>query len=218
MNHKGISLAIFLLGLSLLYTTLADAENIDPNNDGSQYAYGENIGWINFEPNIPGPNVGAMVSDGKLAGFIWAENIGWINLDPNDTDPNTGVKNDGTGLLTGYAWGENVGWINFDPNVPDDPNHYGVIIDGDSNFDGWAWGENIGWIHFQPTTIVDWDDLANFTDQWLQTGSNLAADLYKDEVVDLVDYSLLANDWLDYCLPGWRLDPASYKVKTSWPD
>jgi hypothetical protein len=113
MNHKGISLAILLLSLSLFYTTFADAENIDPNDDGSQYAYGENIGWINFEPNIPEPDVGAMVSGDKLTGFIWAENIGWINLDPNDTDPNTGVKNKGAGLLAGWAWGENIGWIHF---------------------------------------------------------------------------------------------------------
>ena len=32
--------------------TVAYAENIDPNEDGSQYAYGENIGWLNFEPNL----------------------------------------------------------------------------------------------------------------------------------------------------------------------
>ena len=49
--------------------------------DGSQYAYDENVGWINFEPNIAGPNVVATVSEKKLTGFIWAENIGWINFD-----------------------------------------------------------------------------------------------------------------------------------------
>jgi hypothetical protein len=29
-------------------TGVAFAENIDPNEDGRQYAYGENVGWINF--------------------------------------------------------------------------------------------------------------------------------------------------------------------------
>ena len=28
------------------------AENIDPYEDGSQYAHGENVGWLNFEPNL----------------------------------------------------------------------------------------------------------------------------------------------------------------------
>ena len=28
------------------------AENIDPYEDGSQYAYGENVGWVNFEPDL----------------------------------------------------------------------------------------------------------------------------------------------------------------------
>ena len=32
--------------------TVAYAENIDPNEDGSQYAYGENVGWVNFEPSL----------------------------------------------------------------------------------------------------------------------------------------------------------------------
>ena len=102
------------------------AENIDPNNDDSQFAYGENVGWLNFEPNLPDPNVGATVSDTQLTGFIWAENIGWINLSP---ELHGGVFNDGTGQLSGYAWAENVGWINFNPQVSGDPTHYGVIID-----------------------------------------------------------------------------------------
>ena len=213
MNHKGISLVIFLLGLSLFYTTFAD-ENIDPNDDGSQYAYGENVGWINFEPNILGPNVGAMVSDDKLTGFIWAENIGWINLSPTFG----GVQNDGTGLLSGYAWGENVGWINFDPNVPDDPNHYGVIIDNKGNFNGWAWGENIGWIHFHNVCIVDFEHFASFALQWWETGMDLEADLYEDGKVDLLDLMIFTALWLDYCPHGWQLSQTSYKVKTSWTD
>ena len=210
-----IKLARFVI-IILVLTSVAFAENIDPYEDDSQYAYGENVGWLNFEPNIPGPNVGATVSDPELTGFIWAENIGWINLDPNDADPNTGITNDGAGNLSGYAWGENVGWLNFDPNVPGDANDYGVTIDIDGNFGGWAWGENIGWINFQSTSKVDWDDLANFVAQWLQEGIGLEADLYEDEKVDFLDYSILADYWLDYCPPDWQLGPAGYKVQTSW--
>ncbi|MHC4337442.1 MAG: hypothetical protein ACYSTG_05760 [Planctomycetota bacterium] len=206
-----------LLVLGLIVGALAGlsyAENIDPNNDGSQYAYGENVGWVNFEPNVAGPNVGATVSEEKLTGFIWAENIGWINLDPNDDDPNTGVSNDGAGNLSGLAWGENVGWINFDPNVPGDPNHYGVTIDIDGNFDGLAWGENIGWINFNSADLygfgvqackVNFIDLANFVDDWLQSGPGLPGDLSGNEEVDFVDYGMFAQLWLTFCPDDWPL-------------
>jgi len=139
-KQKGTKLGFFVTAI-LSLALVTSAENIDPNDDGSQYAYGENVGWLNFEPN-EGP--GVTVSDANLTGYVWAENIGWINLDPNDTDPNTGITNDGTGMLTGLAWGENVGWINFNPKVSGDANHYGVTIDHEGNFAGWAWGENIG--------------------------------------------------------------------------
>jgi hypothetical protein len=208
--------SLVLAAILILSFTFTYAENIDPYEDDSQYAYGENVGWFNFEPNVAGPNVGATVSSSKLAGFIWAENIGWINLDPNDADPNTGITNDGAGNLSGYAWGENVGWINFDPNVVGDSNDYGVKIDIYGNFSGWAWGENIGWMHFQCAFLVDWDDLVNFTAQWLQTGIGLEADLYEDGNVDFIDFSILANNWLDYCPDDWQLAPAGYKVKTAW--
>ncbi|MHC4573469.1 MAG: hypothetical protein ACYS76_04970 [Planctomycetota bacterium] len=196
------------------------AENIDPCDDGSQYAYGENIGWVNFEPNVAGPNVGATVMDDKLTGFIWAENVGWINLDPNDAYKSTGITNDGTGLLSGYAWGENVGWINFSPVVLGDSNHYGVTIDHDGNFDGWAWGENIGWIHMQSASprvpykvqtswitscLVDWGDLGRFCDYWLDVGLGLLADFDDSGDVDFLDYCTVADLWLELCPLGWPL-------------
>lgn len=112
------------------------AENIDPDDDGSQYAWGENVGWINFEPS---EGSGVEVSNSDLTGYAWGENIGWINLSPT----NGGVFNDGNGNLSGYAWGENFGWINFAPTAE------GVTIDPNTGvFSGYAWGENIGWINF----------------------------------------------------------------------
>lgn len=194
-------------------------ENIDPYNTDSQYAWGENVGWINFEPNRPEPNVGATVTDDKVTGFVWAENVGWINLDPNISDSNVGIKNDGTGLLSGYAWGENVGWINFNPQVPNDSNHYGVTVNTEGDFSGWAWGGNIGWIHLSSSTpvayavktswttglYIDFDDLDRFCSQWLDEDLGLTADLDSDDDVDFPDYSVLAEKWLEKCPPGWPL-------------
>ncbi len=131
---------IFMLGISAEVVT---AENIDPDNDDSQYAYGENVGYLNFEPGGNGGS-GAVVTNSSVTGYVWGENIGWLNLSPASYG---GVANDGAGNLSGYAWGENVGWINFAPTGG------GVTIGADGVFDGWAWGENIGWIHLKNLAI-----------------------------------------------------------------
>ena len=136
--HFVVVVALFLA------TNVVIAENIDPYNDDSQYAYGENAGWLNAEPGGEGGD-GVEVDDSELTGYIWGENIGWINLSPTTFG---GVNNDGSGNLSGYAWGENVGWINFNPT------NGGVTIDANGNFNGWAWGENIGWIHFKSESPV----------------------------------------------------------------
>lgn len=141
---------IFSISL-LLFCSDGFAENIDPDDVGSQYAYGENVGWINLEPGGHG-GPGVDVGDSALTGYMWGENIGWINLSPT----NGGVDNDGAGNLSGSAWGENVGWINFSPVSG------GVTIDPITGlFDGSAWGENIGWINFAPNgipVITSWRD------------------------------------------------------------
>ena len=130
-----------LLILAVL-TVRATSENIDPDDNGSQYAYGENVGWLNFEPS---QGSGVTVSASRVTGSLWSENIGWIKLSPSTYG---GILNDGKGNLSGNAWGENIGWIKFNPADG------GVSIDSEGNFSGWAYGENIGWIHFQSTTPV----------------------------------------------------------------
>ena len=103
---------------------------IDPNNEGYKYAWGENIGWINFGTS----NGNVHVTDSALSGYALSETVGWINLD--------GVVNDGEGNLSGYAWGENVGYIKFNPT------NGGVTINSSGEFSGSALSENVGWIIF----------------------------------------------------------------------
>ncbi|MEI6287959.1 MAG: hypothetical protein WCP18_00010 [bacterium] len=80
------------------------------------YAWGENIGWVNFYTDGNGDLI---VSSSTITGYIWNENFGWINMSPtwdpaNGNVPNGyGVKNDNNGNLSGYAWGENIGWLSF---------------------------------------------------------------------------------------------------------
>ncbi len=149
-TQKGSPGRLFAVGMiaasGLLLVTVAAAENIDPGNDGSRFAYGENVGWLNAEPSGNG-GPGIQVNDFTLSGWMYGENIGWVSLSCENTHSctsvNYGVLNDGHGVLSGYGWGENVGWINFAPSTA------GVFIDASSgSFSGRAWGENIGWITF----------------------------------------------------------------------
>jgi len=201
---------LFIVSLVLLFIAFCPAGNIDPYGEDSKYAYGENVGWFNFNPSF---GSGVLVYGGKLTGYVWQENIGWINLSPANPSYG-GVTYNSNWELSGYAWGENVGWINFNPTVTGNPTHYGVKIDRDGNFSGYAWGENIGWIHFSSTSSVDYgvsvcvvgfDDLYNFAQQWLMDGRGLAADLNHSTHVDFVDYNILASDWFDFCPDSWSL-------------
>ena len=136
-----------IAGLVLGLVGVAYAANIHSDN---KWAWGTNVGWINFDPSHGG---GVTVYSDHLEGYVWAENVGWVRLgttgsgDPyydNTAADNYGVNNDGSGNLSGYAWGTSVGWINFNPT------HSQVTIDADTgSFDGYAWTENVGWIHFK---------------------------------------------------------------------
>ena len=198
----------------MLLAGITFAANIDPSGNDSQYAWGENVGWINFDPN-EGP--GVTVSGDKLLGYVWAENIGWINLSCENSGycatVDYGVTNDGDGNLAGYAWGENVGWISFscENTVGCATAHYRVTIDSAGNFSGHAWGENIGWINFGlgdnavVACKVNFIDLSNFADDWLETGLGLSADLSGDNDVDFNDYAEFAQYWHDFCPAAWPL-------------
>jgi len=148
MNYITYPVLIAVIVLCLVAVAQAAAGNI---NAVDKWAWGSNVGWINFRPTHGG---GVTVYSDHLEGYAWGENIGWIRLGSydgggshtytNDAANTYGVNNDGNGNLSGYAWGTNVGWINFNPT------HSQVTIDPDTgSFDGYAWGENIGWIHFK---------------------------------------------------------------------
>lgn len=148
---------IILVAMFVLYPLGAFSDNIDPGGEGLHYAWGENVGWINFNPSS---SAGVTVTDSAVTGHAWGENIGWINLSPSGG----GIVNDGQGNLSGYAWGENVGWINFAPTGA------GVMIDSATGaFGGHAWGENTGWINFAPTE-------GGVTTSWAPQGVKRASD------------------------------------------
>ena len=206
---KTLSVCVFLVSA----ISVGFAENIDPYDDDSKYAYGENIGWLNFEPST---GDGVQVESDFLTGWVWAENIGWISLSCENTTScgtvNYGVTNDGSGNLSGYGWAENVGWISFscDNTSSCGTVNYGVTIASEGSFDGYAWGENIGWINFALTDYyvlackVTLEDLANFADDWLASGS-VPGNIDGLDNVNFKDYSTFASFWQDYCPDNWQL-------------
>ena len=129
-------------------------ETIDPANSGEQFAWSENISWLNAEPlGNGGPGVAVIVD--HLEGWLWSENIGWVSLSCANTNScdqvDFGIETDGNGNLSGFAWSENAGWIIFSCGSTGSCGtvSYGVTISPSTGeFNGWAWSENVGWISF----------------------------------------------------------------------
>ena len=96
----------------------------DPSVPGEYYlrgyAYGANVGWINFENT---GNARVVLSNNRLRGYAYGANIGWINLDDlnvfvqaNSIDP--GADTDGDGLPDAWEY-IHFGGLGFDGD--DDP-------------------------------------------------------------------------------------------------
>jgi hypothetical protein len=56
-----------------------------------------------------------------------------------------------------------------------------------------------------PLCTVDFRHFARFAEYWLETGSDLPADLYEDDIVDELDLELFVDKWLCYCPYDWPL-------------
>jgi hypothetical protein len=79
---RSVALASLLIFMA---AGTAAAENVDPGDDGSQYVWTENAGWINAEPGGNGGE-GLQVSDFAVSGWMWSENTGWISLSCANTN------------------------------------------------------------------------------------------------------------------------------------
>jgi hypothetical protein len=120
------------------------ASNIDGSiTPGPQYAYGENLGWINFACD----NCNVHITDTAVTGHAWSKQYGWINLNPDGA----GVINNCAGQLGGKAWSRALGWLDFS----------GVSIDTSGIFTGLGGtpGTKAGRINFSCTNCAvatDW--------------------------------------------------------------
>ncbi|MCC5848154.1 MAG: hypothetical protein JJU29_08675 [Verrucomicrobia bacterium] len=55
--------------------------NLDEEGNLHGYAYGANVGWINFQHGQSGYEPKIDLTTGALSGYIYGANIGWIRLD-----------------------------------------------------------------------------------------------------------------------------------------
>jgi hypothetical protein len=136
---------VLLAGTGLLAILSATAATtIDAAN---KFAYGANIGWMNFT----GDNTnGAVIGDYVCSGYIYSANVGWISLGSglptngiryqNASSNDFGVNHDGFGKLRGYAYGANIGWVNFENNGAPAVN----LLTG--RLSGSVYSANCGWI------------------------------------------------------------------------
>jgi len=164
------------------------ASNVNPSHP---YAWGENVGWLNWHDANGGLD-GACAHSTFLSGFLWAENIGYINLGDgtpangsryaNAEGSDCGVNIDTNGDLFGLAWSENVGWVNFDTRSSLRPYSQQARFDGTSGrLRGYAWGENIGWVNLDDSaTYVAFDVSAR-------------GDFDADGDVDLADFGVFQS-------------------------
>jgi hypothetical protein len=74
-------------------------------------AWGNELGWINFNPTGP-EGVVVNTTTGALSGKAWSQVSGWMNFSPTGR----GVSIDASGQFVGWAWvgGPYGGWIKFD--------------------------------------------------------------------------------------------------------
>jgi hypothetical protein len=131
-----------------LFSALASGWAATTINSTNNYAYGANLGWMDWTGDTAN---GAVIGEDVCSGNIYSANVGWINLGSgtpangiqyqNNSATDFGVNQDGLGNLTGYAWGANIGWITFEQT-------YGQpkvnLLTGQMS--GYVRSANCGWI------------------------------------------------------------------------
>ena len=124
-------------------TIAVAVNNINGSGGLSGYAWGENVGWINFSG-------GAMASPAQPARLDKA-----------------------AARLRGYAWGENIGWVNLDDanmyvafKCPADFNGNGTIEVQDIFDFLYAWFAQDALTDFNTTGAIEVQDIFDFLTEW----------------------------------------------------
>ena len=136
---------LFILCLTILAMAYPASAGTSINNS-NKFAYGANVGWINWEADTDN---GAWMGQMFITGFVYSANTGWINMGGGPTNgyeyghgaaDDFGINILSGGLLRGFAYGANIGWVKFESNG-------NPRVDLDTGkLRGFAYGANVGWI------------------------------------------------------------------------
>jgi len=179
-----------IIVLVLVFSPISVFANINATN---KWAWGEDIGWVNFDP----AGWWVVVSGTGLTGTAWSSNFGWIDLAPTNggvTLTNGVIATTCQSTLSWNAWSPNLGWIDFS----------GVRIDETGRFYGttsWVNSGNISFswsIHHVATSLLpdctsvdsDWDgveDTQEVIDGTDPNDSSSVLDSDNDGIPDAVD-------------------------------
>ncbi|EEF59580.1 hypothetical protein [Pedosphaera parvula] len=219
---------------ALLTLALAASANAQSTvAEDESYAWGTNLGWINFRADRPNLGDGVRVADTCLGGYVWSPNIGWINFGDgtpannlryaNTDSSDYGVNQDGAGNLSGLAWSPNIGWINFGWANTANPNRPRFDLYS-GEFSGYAWSANCGWINLgsgllrtESIAITD-SDGDGISDSWeLEKAGNLTTltaegDADGDGLKDKAEYIMDSNPLVPN--EGLRILSVAHNVAT----
>ena len=147
--------------LAILTVSATAARAATTINATNSFAYGANIGWLNWRGDVTN---GAVISEYLCSGSIWSANVGWISL--GSGAPTNGIQyGNASGMdfgvnltghfisagvpraqLRGFAYGANIGWINFEATGNPE------ISLSTGRLSGFAWSANCGWIDLASAT------------------------------------------------------------------
>jgi prepilin-type N-terminal cleavage/methylation domain-containing protein len=128
----------------------------------SNYAWSENVGWINFScgniGNCDSVNYGVSVDQdtGLFSGYAWGENVGWISFETSDLSgcPSGVCEARITGSSypkTATGWGRILStssWISLSGTAQDE-SPYSVQLASNGKFSGYSWDSDIiGWLNW----------------------------------------------------------------------
>src|SRR5690348_5706383 len=85
-SHNFMKANVFMavIVLAAIFTAARAATTIDAAN---KYAYGANIGWIDWRGDT---NSGAVIGEYVCSGYVYSANVGWINL--GNGSPTNGIQ------------------------------------------------------------------------------------------------------------------------------
>lgn len=113
-------------------------------NDISNYAWNENIGWIDFNPATFDSATDTFQGIATIVAFDDAGQDGDLILQ-GDCTPSCGgfgVSINGSNQIVGYAWNSIIGWVEFAPAFGGV--YYSPAVNPSTS--GYAWNDLVGWI------------------------------------------------------------------------